>query len=180
MLKEFKTANGVSTTIEITDGGKVIYSVGKKKTTFNLSDCESITYEYSKEKVVITEEMLSGTDEFESWIWLVINEGENRLEYNNNQTESRRHYSYSEQNDKRETIIADEDVLEKILHNLEKDELKEAIKKLEPKQQELIYDIYYRGISKSDIARRDGVSKMAITNRVNKVIKRLKNNFKNF
>ena len=97
MFKQFKIADA---TIEITEEGKVTYSVGKKKTTFDLSDCDSITYDYSADKTVITEDMLSGTDEFEPWMWLVINEGENRLEYNNDQTETRRHYSYSDQNDK--------------------------------------------------------------------------------
>jgi RNA polymerase sigma factor (sigma-70 family) len=124
--------------------------------------------------------MLSGTDEFEPWMWLVINEGENRLEYNNDQTETRRHYSYSDQNDKWSTLTAEEDVLDKILHTLEKEALKDAIKKLEPQQQELIWDVYYKGLSMADVARRDGVSKMAITNRMNKIIKRLRNILKDF
>lgn len=76
MFKQFKIADA---TIEITEEGKVTYSVGKKKTTFDLSDCDSITYDYSADKTVITEDMLSGTDEFEPWMWLVINEGENAL-----------------------------------------------------------------------------------------------------
>ena len=177
MFKQFKIADA---TIEITEEGKVTYSVGKKKTTFDLSDCDSITYDYSAEKTVITEDMLSGTDEFEPWMWLVINEGENRLEYNNDQTETRRHYSYSDQNDKWSTLSAEEDVLDKILHTLEKDALKDAIKKLEPQQQELIWDVYYKGLSMADVARRDGVSKMAITNRMNKIIKRLRNILKDF
>lgn len=177
MFKQFKIADA---TIEITEEGKVTYSVGKKKTTFDLSDCDCITYDYPEEKAVITEDMLSNTDELEPWMWLVINEGENRLEYNNDQTETRRHYSYSDQNDKWSTLTAEEDVLDKILHTLEKEALKDAIKKLELQQQELIWDVYYKGLSMADVARRDGVSKMAITNRMNKIIKRLRNILKDF
>ena len=45
MFKRFKT-NGVTTTIEISEEGKVTYAVGKKKTTFDLSECDSFTYEF--------------------------------------------------------------------------------------------------------------------------------------
>ncbi|MFA9423465.1 MAG: sigma-70 family RNA polymerase sigma factor [Sedimentibacter sp.] len=177
MFKELEMPNGISTTIEITEEGKVTYCVGKKKTTFDLSDCDEITYEYSDKKTVITEDMLSGTD---ALMWIIINEGENRLEYNNNKTETRRHNSYSNQNDKWETLTTDEDVLDIILHNLEKDVVKKAISKLEPKQQELILDIYYRGLSMADVARRDGVYKSSVTKRMTRIIQQLKKNLKNF
>jgi hypothetical protein len=117
VLKTFQTQEGVITTIEITEEGQVTYTVGERKTTFDLSECDAITYEYKggEEKVVITEDMLSGTDEIEPWMWLVISNGEDRLEYNNHQTETRRHYSYCDQNDKSETLISNEDVLSTVL-----------------------------------------------------------------
>ena len=40
------TTGGVTTTIEISEEGKVTYAVGKKKTTFDLSECDSFTYEF--------------------------------------------------------------------------------------------------------------------------------------
>ena len=63
MLKTFKTQDGKITTIEISEEGKVTYAVGKKKTTFDMPECASFTYEFSAtdEKVQITEDMLMGT-----------------------------------------------------------------------------------------------------------------------
>jgi RNA polymerase sigma factor (sigma-70 family) len=174
MFKQFKTTGGIST-IGITEEGKVTYSVGRKKTTFDLSDCDAITYE----KTVITKDMLSGTGEPEPWMWLVINEGENRLEDNNNQTETRRHCSYSEQNDKWETLKADNDVLDAVLCSLERESVKRAITSLEPRQQELVRDIYYSGMSMADVARRDGVAKSSVTKRMARIINQLKNYLKN-
>jgi len=181
MFKTFK-ANGVSTTIEISEDGKVTYAVGKRKTTFDLRECDSFIYEFetTNERVEITEEMIEETEGIEPWLWLVISKGEERLEYNNNQTETRRHHSYSDQNDKFDTLMAEEDLLDKVLANLEKEALREAIRTLEPKQQELVMDIYFRGLSMADVARRDGVHKSSVTKRMNRIIERLGGKLKNF
>jgi RNA polymerase sigma factor (sigma-70 family) len=193
MFKTFKTKEGI-TTIEISQEGKVTYAVGKKKTTFDLSDCDSFTYEFEAmdERLVITKDMIArneakdtgfsneDADEVEPWLWLVISKGEERLQYNNDQTESRRHYSYSDQNDKIDTLMAGEDLFETVFEKLEKEELIEAIKALEPQQQELVKDLFYEGMSMSEIARRDGVSKMSISKRMNTIKKHLKEKIKNF
>ena len=193
MFKTFKTKEGI-TTIEISEEGKVTYAVGKKKTTFDLSDCDSFTYEFEAmdERVVITKDMIArnevkdtsfsneDADEVEPWLWLVISKGEERLQYNNDQTESRRHYSYSDQNDKFDTLMADEDLFETVFEKFEKEELIEAIKALEPQQQELVKDLFYEGMSMSEIARRNGVSKMSISKRMNTIKKHLKEKIKNF
>jgi RNA polymerase sigma factor (sigma-70 family) len=76
--------------------------------------------------------------------------------------------------------MAGEDLFETVFEKLEKEELIEAIKALEPQQQELVKDLFYKGMSMADIARRDGVDKKAITNRMKRIIKRLKTNLKNF
>lgn len=176
MLKRFKTKEGITITIEISEEGKVIYAVGKKKTTFNLADCDSFTYEFpvTDEKVLITEDMLTGTEEVEPCLWLVISKGEERLEYNNNKTEKRYSHSYSEQNDKFDTLISDTDALDIVLANLEKETLKEAIKSLEPNQIELVLDLYYREIPIVEIAKRDGVNEAAIRNRRKRILKKIK------
>lgn len=181
MFKTFKT-NGITTTIEISEEGKVTYAVGKKKTTFDLSECDSFTYEFEAmdEKVEITEAMISETEGVEPWLWLVISKGEERLEYNNNQSETRRHNSYSDQNDKFDTLMTEEDALDMVLANLEKEALRDAIKTLEPQQQELVMDIYFRGLSMADIARRDGVHKSSVTKRMNRVIEQLSKKLKKF
>jgi RNA polymerase sigma factor (sigma-70 family) len=175
MFKTFKT-NGITTTIEISEEGKVTYAVGKKKTTFDLSECDSFTYEFevTNERLEITEEMITETDGVEPWLWLVISKGEERLEYNNNQTESRRHHSYSDQNDKFDTLMADEDALDMVLANLEKEALRDAIQALEPQQQELVMDLYYREIPIAHIAKRDGVDEAAIRNRRKRILKKIK------
>lgn len=180
MFKKFKALEGTITTIEITEKGKVNYSVGKKKTTFNLSECNSFTYEFetTDEKVVITEDMISGAEGVEPWLWLVISKGEERLNYNNDHAETRRQHSYSEQNDKFDTLMTDEDSLDLVLANLEKEAVRKAIQSLEPQQQELVMDVYFRGISMADIARRDGVSKVAITLRMKVILKHLKKGLK--
>ena len=181
MLKTFQTQGGDSIIIEITEEGKVTYVVGKRKTTFELGECGSISYEFSSgEKTVITGDMLCGTEEIEPWLWAVISQGEDRLEDNNRQTETRRHHSYSNENDKRATLIADEDMLDKLLANLEGEAVRQAICSLNPRQQELVLDVFYRGLSMAEVARRDGVGKMAISNRMSKIIKRLRDSLKNF
>jgi RNA polymerase sigma factor (sigma-70 family) len=175
MFKTFKT-NGITTTVEISEEGKVTYAVGKKKTTFDLSECDSFTYEFEamNEKLEITEEMITETEGVEPWLWLVISKGEERLEYNNNQTESRRHHSYSDQNDKFDTLMADEDTLDMVMENLEKEALRDAIQALEPQQQELVMDLYYREIPIAHIAKRDGVDEAAIRNRRKRILKKIK------
>lgn len=111
-------------------------------------------------------------------MWLVINEGENRLAYNNNQTETRRHCSYCDQNDKWDILKADDDVLDDVLYSLEKDYLRKAIAELKPRQQKLIRDIYYSGMTMADVARRDGVHKSSVSKRVARIIKQLKDYLK--
>ncbi|GAA0479343.1 hypothetical protein IRB23M11_09150 [Alkalibacterium sp. m-11] len=193
MFKTFKTKEGI-TTIEISEEGKVTYAVGKKKTTFDLSDCDSFTYEFEAmdERVVITTDMIArneakdtgfsneDTDEVEPWLWLVISKGEERLQYNNDHAETRRHYSYSDQNDKFDTLMADEDLFETVFEKLEKEELIEAIKALAPQQQELVKDIYFRGLSMADVARTKGVHKSSVTKQMNRLIDQLKKKLKNF
>ena len=181
MFKTFKT-NGVTTTIEISEEGKVTYAVGKKKTTFDLSECDSFTYEFetTNEKIEITEEMITETEGVEPWLWLVISKGEERLEYNNDQTETRRHHSYSAQNDKFNTLMGEEDALDMVLANLEKEAVRKAIQSLEPQQQELVTDIYFRGLSMADIARRDSIHKSSVTKRMNRVMEQLSKKLKKF
>ena len=107
-------------------------------------------------------------------MWLVITKGEERLEYNSNKTETRRHNSYSDQNDKFDTLMADDDALDIVLSNMEKETLREAIKTLEPQQVDLILDIYYREIPMAHIAKRDGVDEAAIRNRKKRILKKIK------
>ena len=49
-----------------------------------------------------------------------------------------------------------------------------AIKKLEPRQQYLIEQVYFAGRKKTDIAREEGVSHVAIVTAVQRAVKKLK------
>lgn len=180
MKKTLKTTGNHITTIEIGPDGITTYISGNRKTTFNLKDCNSIVYENEDGKIEITPGMLEETEGIEPWLWLVISEGESRLEYNKDQAESRRHQSYSAENDKFDTLASEENHLKEMINNEEIEELQKAIIKLEPQQQALIMDIYYRGITPAEVSRRDGVNKSSVTKRMTRILEQLRKNLKRF
>lgn len=55
--------------------------------------------------------------------------------------------------------------------------LHKALDSLLPEQRELITKIYFEGLSQEEIAEREGVSKQAISNRVQRIYQRLKKFF---
>ena len=61
-----------------------------------------------------------------------------------------------------------------------KNQVLEAIKKLSPKQQKLILDVFYKGKTLSEIAKFNKVSKSAITQRMQLILRKLKKILKNF
>lgn len=107
--------------------------------------------------------------------WFQILRGMDREEYNNNHTETRRHTSLTEVtqsglDDDAEDLLLAALFKEKTM----KERLREAILLLQPQQRELLKRVYQNHEKKSDIARQEGVSKMAITNRMKKIFARLK------
>lgn len=107
--------------------------------------------------------------------WFQILRGMDREEYNNNHTETRRHTSLTEVtqsglDDNAEDLLLAALFKEKTM----KERLREAILLLQPQQRELLKRVYQNHEKKSDIARQEGVSKMAITNRMKKIFARLK------
>jgi hypothetical protein len=72
MKKILQTQSGNVITIEISDDGKATYTTGNRRTTFSLTDCQSIAYELDDSKIEITSEMLVATEEIEPWLWLVV------------------------------------------------------------------------------------------------------------
>ncbi|MDR2671890.1 MAG: sigma-70 family RNA polymerase sigma factor [Coriobacteriales bacterium] len=98
-----------------------------------------------------------------------------REEYNNNRT-ARRHRIPLE-------TIENSEGFEGLNDNLpaqeyEKTEMRAALRKavegLSPQQQELIDRIFFEDIQQSEIAREEGVSRAAITQRLNRVLEKLK------
>lgn len=99
-------------------------------------------------------------------------------EMKNNRRETRRHNSYSDDNDKMEVLDAginiEEEITESIFSELESCNLHKAIAQLNENQQRLVKAIYFDNISVSEYAVLEGVTQSAISQRLATVIKKLK------
>ncbi|WP_307992443.1 sigma factor-like helix-turn-helix DNA-binding protein [uncultured Clostridium sp.] len=95
--------------------------------------------------------------------------------YNSNQKESRRHNSIDGME---ELGFQFEDINNEMEVKVEEaettDEVRNAIKTLIPKQQDLIEKIFYKDMKIVDIAEYEGVTEAAVRNRLNKIYKKLK------
>ena len=67
-----------------------------------------------------------------------------------------------------------DDTYLEVVHRLELEELRSAVRKLTPEEQKLIYLYYYESWSMERIGKQFGISKMAVSKRHTKVIKRLR------
>ena len=98
-----------------------------------------------------------------------------RQEYNNNHAQTRRHVSLDMLiQDQGVQIAEDLDVAEACVSQLAMDDLVRAIESLTDKQKELVRQVFDQNIPPARIAERDGVSRMAINNRLNKIYRILK------
>jgi RNA polymerase sigma factor (sigma-70 family) len=96
-------------------------------------------------------------------------------EYNSNRRETRRHESYSDDNDKRNTLADPAaDVETDVIRAVENNRLYRAIHALQPQQQALVRQIYFENRKVVDIARQQGVTEGAVRDRLRKIHKRLK------
>ena len=97
-----------------------------------------------------------------------------RQEYNNDHKETRRHASLDAYNLDGTLFAADVDVETDALNEIEKERLYAAIEKLKPQQRTLLRRVYFGGEKLLHIAREEGVSKAALTNRMTKIYDTLK------
>jgi RNA polymerase sigma-70 factor (ECF subfamily) len=97
-----------------------------------------------------------------------------RMEYNNDHKETRRHASLNELNLDDAYLSSDYNLEDEILRKEEINELVKALEILSPEQLHLVKSVYFEGKSMTDIARSEGVSKMAITYRMKVVIEKIK------
>jgi len=98
-----------------------------------------------------------------------------REEYNSNQTETRRHESLSNNNDKWDTLIDKTvDIENEIICNFEYERLHKAMKQLLPQQQELVKKVFFQGFTVAEIARQENVTKQSVHERLDRVIKKIK------
>ena len=101
----------------------------------------------------------------------ILDEEINKPTFNNNQTETRRHYSLNAMQDAGMNLSSEEDIE---LPDERYAELRAAIAQLKPEQQELIRKVFYEEIKQVDIAKSEGVGKTAIENRMTRIYSRLK------
>ena len=97
-----------------------------------------------------------------------------RQEYNANHRETRRHASLEAFNLDDALFPSDEDVAGEVERRERDSAVKRAISQLLPAQQKLIRQIFFEGVSATEIARRDGVDKSAISHRLDRALKKLK------
>ena len=95
-------------------------------------------------------------------------------DFNNDRRETRRHCYMSELEENGRYIADESDLLDDILEAELHDALMAAIEKLQPQQKELLIRVYWKKEHQKDIAAEEGVSKMAISGRMKRIINSLK------
>ena len=126
-----------------------------------------IKYEFANETIEIEVE--------EEWADIVIDL--DRQEYNVNHKETRRHCSLEAYNLDDALLPSDENVERDVIDDEDKKRLYKAIAALTPDQQELVRRVYFNNERLADIAREQGVSRAALTNRMNRIVSSLKKFF---
>ena len=98
----------------------------------------------------------------------------NRIEYNDNHRETRRHVSLEAYDPYGALVKDDADPLQEVINKEELDQLHQSISQLTPAQRKLLMKKFWDGVKQIDIAKDEGVSKMAITKRLQTIKRRLK------
>lgn len=100
----------------------------------------------------------------------------NRIEYNDNHRETRRHVSLEAYDPYGALVQDDADPYQSVINKEEMEQLHHSINQLKPEQQKLVIKKFWNDMKQVDIAKDDGVTKMAITKRFQTVYRRLKKN----
>ena len=98
----------------------------------------------------------------------------NRIEYNDNHRETRRHVSLEAYDPYGALVQDNADPLQEVINKEEMDKLHQSISQLKPAQQKLLMKKFWDDMKQIDIANEEGVSKMAITKRLQTIKRRLK------
>ena len=104
----------------------------------------------------------------------IMDEEFNKPTYNRHHAETRRHVSLDAYDPMGDTLPAERDDLERFLRQYDYEELHRAIRSLKPRQQELLHDIYWKGMSQAEVARRDGVSEASVSQRMGVILAKLR------
>lgn len=99
-----------------------------------------------------------------------------RLQYNNDQKETRRHVSLDGMDYEGELFVSAEDTEREAVRREDMARLYSAMEILSPAQRELVEKAYFEGWKITDIAREEGVSKQSVHERVQRALKKLEKN----
>lgn len=100
-----------------------------------------------------------------------------RLDYNVNQKETRRHTSLDGMDYEGNFFADSTDVESDLIQSEEYQELHTALSNLNPTQQAMVTAIFFQGMSISEYAAQEGVDHSAISHRLKTVYKKLKKYF---
>ena len=97
-----------------------------------------------------------------------------RLEYNVNHKETRRHISLQSCDRDDNQLPASTDVEENCIQRMEIDALQCAMNSLLPEQRELIQKVFFENHTITSLARKEGVDESAVRRRLSRALARLK------
>ena len=100
-----------------------------------------------------------------------------RQQENNDQKETRRHFSLNSMDYEGELFASAEDTERAVEHKEDMARLYSAMEALSPSQRELVKKVYFEERKITDIAREEGVSHVAVHDRLERIYKKIKNNF---
>ena len=100
-----------------------------------------------------------------------------RQQENNDQKETRRHFSLNSMDYEGELFASAEDTERAVEHREDMARLYSAMEALSPSQRELVKKVYFEERKITDIAREEGVSHVAVRDRLERIYKKIKNNF---
>lgn len=100
----------------------------------------------------------------------------NRIEYNDNHRETRRHVSLQAYDPYAVLVKDNADPLQEAINKEEMEQLHHSINQLKPEQQKLVMKKFWNDMKQVDIAKDNRVTKMAITKRFQTIYQRLKKN----
>ena len=99
-----------------------------------------------------------------------------RQQYNNDQKETRRHFSLDGMDYEGEQFASAEDTEREAVRREDMARLFSAMEALSPSQRELVEEVYFEERKITDIAREEGVSKQSVHERVQRALKKLEKN----
>ena len=100
-----------------------------------------------------------------------------RQQYNNDHKETRRHVSLNGMDYEGELFVSAEDTEREAERREDMARLYSAMEILSPSQRELVKKVYFEKRKITDIAREEGVSHVAVRDRLERIYKKIKNNF---